>query len=235
MPDRRRLSRPALVLGGAVGTPGGARVFTPRFEAPVYGALAATVLRVIAGAADQAALPPSCRAIGRGRKSPRSSAPDMIEHTPQTIINLESILAAAGCQDVIKATDYLTEMADYPRVNKVWRGDGAEQADRNLRCRIRAAGARAHEDRSGCLSRQVGVAGTLRERRHVSSFKPLRSRLCCPTGNLLRQDYSVTTRSSHSRRSRSGSGPANNPNSPPPALPERRHSARPCLQRNRGR
>ena len=46
---------------------------------------------------------------------------DVIEQTRQTIVNLEAILAAAGCtlQHVIKATVYLTDMADYPRVNKI--------------------------------------------------------------------------------------------------------------------
>jgi 2-iminobutanoate/2-iminopropanoate deaminase len=45
-----------------------------------------------------------------------------IEQTRQTIVNLEAILAAAGCtlQHVVKATLYLTDMADYPRVNKVY-------------------------------------------------------------------------------------------------------------------
>jgi hypothetical protein len=40
----------------------------------------------------------------------------------QTIVNLEAILAAAGCtlQHVVKATLYLTDMADYPRVNMVY-------------------------------------------------------------------------------------------------------------------
>ena len=47
---------------------------------------------------------------------------DVIEQTRQTIVNLEAILAAAGCtlQHVVKATVYLTDMADYPRVNKVY-------------------------------------------------------------------------------------------------------------------
>lgn len=44
---------------------------------------------------------------------------DVIEQTIQAIKNTEAILAAAGCtlQDVVKATVYLTDMADYPRVN----------------------------------------------------------------------------------------------------------------------
>ncbi|MDP6573691.1 MAG: Rid family detoxifying hydrolase [Rhodospirillales bacterium] len=44
---------------------------------------------------------------------------DVIEQTIQAIKNTEAILAAAGCtlQDVVKSTMYLTDMADYPRVN----------------------------------------------------------------------------------------------------------------------
>lgn len=44
---------------------------------------------------------------------------DVIEQTIQAIKNTEAILAAAGCtlQDVVKSTVYLTDMADYPRVN----------------------------------------------------------------------------------------------------------------------
>ena len=47
---------------------------------------------------------------------------DVIEQTRQTIVNLKAILEAAGAtlQDVVKATVYLTDMADYPRVNKVY-------------------------------------------------------------------------------------------------------------------
>jgi 2-iminobutanoate/2-iminopropanoate deaminase len=47
---------------------------------------------------------------------------DVIEQTRQKIANLTAILAAAGCtlQHVVKATVYLTDMADYPRVNKVY-------------------------------------------------------------------------------------------------------------------
>ena len=47
---------------------------------------------------------------------------DVIEQSRQTIVNLKAILAAAGCtlQHVVKATVYLTDMADYPRVNKVY-------------------------------------------------------------------------------------------------------------------
>lgn len=47
---------------------------------------------------------------------------DVIEQTEQSIKNVEAILAAAGCtlQDVVKAVVYLTDMADYPRVNAVY-------------------------------------------------------------------------------------------------------------------
>ena len=47
---------------------------------------------------------------------------DVIEQTKQSIRNVEAILAGAGCtlQDVVKAVVYLTDMADYPRVNSVY-------------------------------------------------------------------------------------------------------------------
>ncbi len=47
---------------------------------------------------------------------------DVIEQTEQTIRNVEAILAAADCtlQDVVKVTLYLTDMADYGRVNAVY-------------------------------------------------------------------------------------------------------------------
>ncbi|PPR11359.1 MAG: putative reactive intermediate deaminase TdcF [Alphaproteobacteria bacterium MarineAlpha11_Bin1] len=47
---------------------------------------------------------------------------DVIEQTEQAIRNVEEILSAAGCglTDVVKVTLYLTDMADYPRVNKVY-------------------------------------------------------------------------------------------------------------------
>jgi 2-iminobutanoate/2-iminopropanoate deaminase len=47
---------------------------------------------------------------------------DVIEQTVQSIRNIEAILAGAGCtlQDVVKAVVYLCDMADYPRVNKVY-------------------------------------------------------------------------------------------------------------------
>ena len=47
---------------------------------------------------------------------------DVIEQTEQTIRNVQAILAAAGCTlaDVARATLYLTDMADYARVNAVY-------------------------------------------------------------------------------------------------------------------
>lgn len=47
---------------------------------------------------------------------------DVIEQTRQAIVNTERILAAAGCtlQDVVKSVVYLTDMADYPRVNAIY-------------------------------------------------------------------------------------------------------------------
>lgn len=47
---------------------------------------------------------------------------DVIEQTVQAIRNTEAILAGAGCtlRDVIKATVFLTDMADYQRVNAVY-------------------------------------------------------------------------------------------------------------------
>lgn len=47
---------------------------------------------------------------------------DVIEQTEQAIRNVEAILAAAGCTfaDVVKVTLYLTDMADYARVNAVY-------------------------------------------------------------------------------------------------------------------
>jgi 2-iminobutanoate/2-iminopropanoate deaminase len=47
---------------------------------------------------------------------------DVIEQTRQSIRNVEAILKASGCtlKDVVKAVVYLTDMADYPRVNKVY-------------------------------------------------------------------------------------------------------------------
>ena len=62
---------------------------------------------------------------GMGGLDPKTgevTSDDVMEQTRQTIVNLEAILAAAGCtlQHVVKATVYLTDMADYPRLNKVY-------------------------------------------------------------------------------------------------------------------
>jgi 2-iminobutanoate/2-iminopropanoate deaminase len=62
---------------------------------------------------------------GMGGLDPKTGeviSDDVIEQTRQAIVNLEAILAAAECtlQHVVKATVYLTDMADYPRVNKVY-------------------------------------------------------------------------------------------------------------------
>jgi 2-iminobutanoate/2-iminopropanoate deaminase len=62
---------------------------------------------------------------GMGGLDPKTGevvSDDVIEQTRQSIRNVEAILAAAGCtlQDVVKAVVYLTDMADYPRVNKVY-------------------------------------------------------------------------------------------------------------------
>lgn len=47
---------------------------------------------------------------------------DVIAQTEQAIRNVQAILAGAGCtlKDVVKATVYLTDMADYQRVNAVY-------------------------------------------------------------------------------------------------------------------
>ena len=47
---------------------------------------------------------------------------DVIEQTEQSIRNVEQILSAAGASlsDVVRATLYLTDMADYSRVNAVY-------------------------------------------------------------------------------------------------------------------
>ena len=47
---------------------------------------------------------------------------DVVEQTEQAIRNVEAILAGAGCtlDDVVKVTLYLTDMADYGRVNAVY-------------------------------------------------------------------------------------------------------------------
>ena len=62
---------------------------------------------------------------GMGGLDPKSGnvvSDDVIEQTVQSIKNVEAILAGAGCtlQDVVKATVYLTDMADYPRVNAIY-------------------------------------------------------------------------------------------------------------------
>lgn len=62
---------------------------------------------------------------GMGGLDPRTGqvvSDDVIEQTEQSIKNVEAILAAAGCtlQNVVKAVVYLTDMADYPRVNAVY-------------------------------------------------------------------------------------------------------------------
>lgn len=47
---------------------------------------------------------------------------DVREQTHQAMRNTIAILAAAGCtlRDVVKATVYLTDMADYPLVNAIY-------------------------------------------------------------------------------------------------------------------
>ena len=47
---------------------------------------------------------------------------DVIEQTRQAILNTERILSAAGCtlQDVVKTVVYLTDMADYQRINAIY-------------------------------------------------------------------------------------------------------------------
>jgi 2-iminobutanoate/2-iminopropanoate deaminase len=47
---------------------------------------------------------------------------DVIEQAEQALRNTEAILRGAGCslRDVVKATLYLTDMADYERVNRVY-------------------------------------------------------------------------------------------------------------------
>lgn len=62
---------------------------------------------------------------GMGGLDPRTGdvvSDDVIEQTEQSIRNVAAILEASGCtlQDVVKATVYLTDMADYPRVNAVY-------------------------------------------------------------------------------------------------------------------
>lgn len=62
---------------------------------------------------------------GMGGLDPRTGevvSDDVIEQSRQAMRNVEAILAASGCtlQDVVKAVVYLCDMADYPRVNKVY-------------------------------------------------------------------------------------------------------------------
>ena len=62
---------------------------------------------------------------GMGGLDPNTGAvvsDDVIEQTVQSIKNVQAILAGAGCtlQDVVKSTVYLTDMADYSRVNEVY-------------------------------------------------------------------------------------------------------------------
>ncbi len=47
---------------------------------------------------------------------------DVVEQTEQAIKNVTAILAGAGCtlHNIVKATVYLTDMADYPRVNAAY-------------------------------------------------------------------------------------------------------------------
>jgi 2-iminobutanoate/2-iminopropanoate deaminase len=62
---------------------------------------------------------------GMGGLDPRTGqvvSDDLREQTRQSLENIRAILAAAGCtlQDVVKATVYLTDMADYPIVNAIY-------------------------------------------------------------------------------------------------------------------
>jgi 2-iminobutanoate/2-iminopropanoate deaminase len=62
---------------------------------------------------------------GMGGLDPKTGqvvSDDVIEQTQQALKNIEAILAAAGgsLSDVVKAVVFLTDMADYPRVNKVY-------------------------------------------------------------------------------------------------------------------
>lgn len=47
---------------------------------------------------------------------------DVVEQTRQALANVEAILESAGCTfaDVVKVVLYLTDMADYERVNQVY-------------------------------------------------------------------------------------------------------------------
>ncbi|MEJ0069463.1 MAG: Rid family detoxifying hydrolase [Pseudomonadota bacterium] len=62
---------------------------------------------------------------GMGGLDPKTGqvvSDDVIEQAVQAMRNTEAILRGAGCElrDVVKATLYLTDMADYERVNKVY-------------------------------------------------------------------------------------------------------------------
>jgi len=62
---------------------------------------------------------------GMGGLDPKTGevvSDDVIEQTEQSIRNVAAILEASGCtlQDVVRATVYLTDMADYPRVNAIY-------------------------------------------------------------------------------------------------------------------
>lgn len=62
---------------------------------------------------------------GMGGLDPKTGqvvSDDVIEQTKQAVLNTELILAAAGCtlRDVVKTVVYLTDMADYQRVNAIY-------------------------------------------------------------------------------------------------------------------
>ena len=62
---------------------------------------------------------------GMGGLSPKTGkvvSSDLKEQSVQSMENMKAILAAAGADfnDVVKATVYLTEMADYPVVNEIY-------------------------------------------------------------------------------------------------------------------
>lgn len=62
---------------------------------------------------------------GMGGVDPQSSevvSDDVVEQTDQAIRNTEAILKASGCTlaDVVKVTLYLTDPADYDRVNVMY-------------------------------------------------------------------------------------------------------------------
>lgn len=58
----------------------------------------------------------------------------------QVLRNLERVLESAGCsfQDVVKATIYLTDLADFPRLNELY-GE-ALAGHRPVRCTVQVAG-----------------------------------------------------------------------------------------------